>query len=228
LSTDELKKSKLYVPPKLNYKSTSYQMDQFSFRTCKEGGSEKDRDEEYEIFSSEVQECLAIIRLEREGNKHAGARRLLRRSASNTYLRGQLTKTVTGLKRSDLKFNNMKSKNFYVLMYKFKKFVYGDAYGLVMLMFILAAALFEIFTLSNPNQNLHHDDEAVFKIQLFIQLVFTCDIFLRLVAMFPHYHQFLVYQWNMFDFVIVMVLWLPFMMDILEKYIRLLRGNYYP
>lgn len=224
--------NKRFVPPTLsNKKSAQSRQDQFSFRTCKEGEDAERVDEEYEIFSTEVQECLDIIRLEREVNmadrsiKRNKKKKLVTRSQSNVYLKGQLTKTVTGLKRSDLRFHEMKSKNFHVLMYKLKKFVYGDAYGFLTLMFIFAAAMFEIATLSNPNQDFHHSDEEIYKIQLFFQLVFTMDILIRFVAMFPRYHQFLSYQWNMFDFTIVLVLWLPFLIDILEKYIRLLRGK---
>jgi len=227
LSDHELKKSKLFVPPTLKYKSASHQQDQFSFRTVKRGETKEECDEEYDIFVTEVNECLDMIRLERSVNQGggSGARKInfSKRSTSNNYLRGQLTKTVTGLKKSDLKFNEIKSKNFHILMYKFKKIVYGDVYGFIMLMFILMAALFEIFTLSNPAEDLHNSDEVIYKVQLMIQLVFTLDIFLRFVAMFPRYHKFLLYQWNLFDFIIVMALWLPFMIDILEKYIRLLR-----
>lgn len=221
----DLKKTNLFVPPSLRPKGTSYQLDQFSFRTCNDGEGEKEHDEKYDIFVTELQECLDIIKLERDVNGDRKLQFIERRTASNTYLRGQLTKTATGLKRSDLRFNEMKSKDFHILMYKFKSFVYGDAYGLVVLMFILLAALFEIVTLSNPNENFQSGSSSVYKIQLCIQLVFTIDVLLHFLAMFPRYHQFLLFQWNLFDFVIVMALWLPFMMDILEKYIRLLRGN---
>ena len=224
-SLSDFRKSKLFVPPPLKIKGSSYELDQFSFRTCKDGHDKKEYDEKYEIFCTEVKECLDIIALERDVNSHRKQRFVERRSASNTYLRGQLTKTVTGLKKSDLRFNEMKSKDFHILMYKFKSFVYGDTYGFVMLMFILLAALFEIVTLSNPNRDLHRNDGYIFKVQLFMQLLFTMDIFVHFLAMFPRYQHFFFYQWNLFDFVIVLALWLPFMMNILEKYIRLLRGR---
>ena len=227
LSDQDLHNAKHFVPPTLRYKSASKQQDKFSFRTVKRGESTKERDEEYDIFTTEVEECLEMIKLERAVNEGSRNRKVAfsKRSTSNIYLRGQLTKTMTSLKKSDLKFSEMKSKSFHILMYKFKKFIYGDMYGIFMLVFILMAAMFEIFTLSNPAEDLHNSDEVIYKVQLMIQLVFTFDIFLRFVAMFPRYHTFLFYQWNLFDFTIVVALWFPFMIDILEKYIRLLRGK---
>ena len=220
MSIDELKKTNLFRKPTMRYHKTSH-VEQFSFRTCKDVAHQ---DEEYDVFTTEVQECLDIINLEREVNQQSGKKPVARSKSSN-YLRGQLAKTASGIKKSDLRLNKMKSKSFHIFMYKFKKFIYGDTYSLVMLAFIFVAAMFEIATLSNPNENFHHTDKDIYKIQLFIQLVFSLDILLRFVAMFPRYHNFLFYQWNMFDFIIVLVLWLPFVMNILEKYIRLLRGK---
>ena len=96
-----------------------------------------------------------------------------------------------------------------------------------MFFFILIAALFEIISLSNPGEGYDNIGSGFYKVQLMIQIIFTFDLVVHFIAMFAHYHKFLFYKWNMFDSSIVVALWLPFIIDIVDESIRLLRGTLY-
>jgi hypothetical protein len=72
--------------------------------------------------------------------------------------------------------------------------------------FLLAfAAFLEIWVIQNPQSKLNF----VSSVQIVLQIFFSLDIVLKLVANYPEYSKFFNDRWNTFDFWLVIGTWIP-------------------